>query len=114
MDSQSEFFTCPLIELGFIRISIGPGFRASFNDALRVLREIRSRPSAKSLPVDFDPISLPVISSHADVTDAYLVALAKFHSLQLATLDQTLVSKTWAAGIAVSPFTSPPPQHGLI
>ena len=107
LDGKSEFFTCPLVELGFIRISIGPGFRASFTDTLRVLREIKNRSSAKSIPVDFDPIGLPVISSHADVTDAYLVALAKSHGLQLATLDQSLVSKAWATGVAISPFTPP-------
>jgi len=109
LDSQSEFFTCPLVELGFIRISIGPGFRTTFADTLQVLKGIKSRPAANSIPVDFDPIGLPVISSHADATDAYLVALAKSHGLHLATLDQSLVSKTWAANVAVSPFTSPAP-----
>jgi predicted nucleic acid-binding protein len=39
-----------------------------------------------------------------DTTDAHLIILAKKHGLKLATLDITLVSKPWAAGIAENPL----------
>lgn len=109
LDRQNEFYTCALVELGFIRVSMGPAFRAQFADTLRVFEELKKRPAAKSIVVDFDAGRLPTISSHADVTDAYLVALAKSHGLRLATMDAALIAKAWAAGIAIHPFTSQTP-----
>lgn len=106
LDTETEFFTCPLVELGFVRVSMGPAFRAQFQDTQRVLTAIKSRSSARSIVVDFDAARLPVISTYNDVTDAYLVALAKSHGLSLATLDMSLLSKPWAAGIAFNPFDS--------
>ncbi|WP_042724958.1 PIN domain-containing protein [Chthoniobacter flavus] len=104
LDGQSEFYTCALVELGFIRVSMGPGFRALFTDTLPALREIKSRSSARTIEVDLDVIQLPIVSSHSDVTDAYLVSLARSHGLQLATLDAPLIAKAWATGVAVRPF----------
>jgi predicted nucleic acid-binding protein len=101
---EGEFFTCPLIDLGFIRVSMGPAYRAAFGDALQVLSAIKGRAPARSIPVDFDATRLPALSSHGDVTDAYLVALAGAHGLRLATLDEALVLKPWAAGVAFHPF----------
>jgi hypothetical protein len=48
------------------------------------------------------------VSSHADVTDAYLVTLAKTHGLRLATLDQILCAKPWARGVAENPLARGP------
>jgi len=36
---------------------------------------------------------IPVVSSHADVTDAYLVAVAKAHGLKLATSTKSSVRR---------------------
>ena len=83
---------------------MGPAYRAAFADALQVLAAIKSRASARSIPVDFDGTRLPTVSAHNDVTDAYLVALAGAHGLQLVTLDESLVVNPWAAGIAFHPF----------
>jgi predicted nucleic acid-binding protein len=47
---------------------------------------------------------LPPLRTHADVTDAYLVEIAREHGLKLATLDDDLCKKTWAAGIAENPI----------
>jgi predicted nucleic acid-binding protein len=70
-----------------------------------VLSAIKARTFAKAIAVDYDVVKLPVLSSHADVTDAYLVELARAHGLQLATLDAALVAQTWALGIAFHPLT---------
>jgi predicted nucleic acid-binding protein len=85
---------------------MGPAFRAQFEDTNRVLKAIKSRSSARSIAVDFDATLLPAISTYHDVTDAYLVALAKSHGLRLATLDMSLLSKSWAAAIAFNPLES--------
>ena len=49
-------------------------------------------------------IKLPNLTHHAEVTDAYLVELARAHGLKLATLDHALCQKPWAAGIAENPL----------
>jgi predicted nucleic acid-binding protein len=53
---------------------------------------------------------LPVLSSYKDTTDAHLVTLAKRHGMKLATLDDGLIGKPWAAGIAENPLLSPKPS----
>jgi toxin-antitoxin system PIN domain toxin len=104
LGGETEFFTCPLVELGFIRVSMGPAFRASFADAVEALSAIKRRANARMIPVDLDATRLPPLSAHGDVTDAYLVSLAHEHGLQLATLDMPLTEKPWALGIAFRPF----------
>ena len=42
-----------------------------------------------------------------DTTDAHLVTLAKRHGLKLATLDEALLAKPWAAGVAENPLLQP-------
>ena len=39
-----------------------------------------------------------------DTTDAHLVTLARRHGLKLATLDEILITKPWAVGIAENPL----------
>jgi predicted nucleic acid-binding protein len=51
----------------------------------------------------FPPQNCPV-ASHADITDAYLVELARAHGLKVATLDDGLCRKSWATGIAENPL----------
>jgi predicted nucleic acid-binding protein len=104
LDGVSEFYRCPLVELGFLRVSIGPAFRTPFEDAATVLADIKRRTGAKAMADDFDMAGLPSLVSHAEVTDAYLVELARSKSLQLATLDNALCERPWAAGVAVVPL----------
>lgn len=106
LEQQSSFTTCPLSELGFIRVSLTPGFRASFADAQSALADIVTRPQARFIAEDLRASRLPDIAAHAEVTDAYLVEIARAHRLQLATLDDTLCEKPWAKGIAVNPLAS--------
>ncbi len=47
---------------------------------------------------------LPALTSHRDMTDAHLVILAERNTRRLATLDATLLKKSWAAGIAENPL----------
>ena len=104
LGDEAEFFTCPLVELGFIRVSMGPAYRASFADAVEALLAIKRRANARVIPVNFDATKLPPLSAHGDVTDAYLASLAREHGLQLATLDVPLTKKPWALSVAFRPF----------
>lgn len=38
LERQKSFATCPISQLGFLRVSLSPGYRASFADALAALR----------------------------------------------------------------------------
>ncbi len=104
LERQRTFATCPITQLGFLRVSLSPGYRASAPDALAALEDITRRKGAhflaEGLPVD----RLPGIESHSDSTDAYLVTLARHHHLKLATLDAALCRKPWAKGIATNPL----------
>ena len=103
LEGQAAFTLCPLSELGFLRVSLTPGFRATFADAQAALANITSRKQARFVSADLPASKLPALASHADVTDAYLVELARAHGLKLATLDNSLCQKSWASGIAENP-----------
>jgi len=104
LERQAAFALCPLTELGFIRVSMSAAYRASFADTQAALANITAREQARWLSADLRVQRLPAITGHADVTDAYLVELARAHGLKLATLDGALCAKSWAAGIAEVPF----------
>jgi predicted nucleic acid-binding protein len=104
LERQSAFTTSPLAELGFIRVSMTPAYRASFADAQAALADITSRKQARWVTADLRAAQLPPLASHAHVTDAYLVELARAYGLKLATLDDDLCKRPWAAGIAEDPL----------
>ena len=108
LERQSSFTTCPLTELGFIRVSMTPGYRATSADAQAALANITSRKQARFVGAGPPTSRLPALSHHAEVTDAYLVELARAHGLKLATLDDDLCQKSWAIGVAENPLASPP------
>ena len=104
LEAQSAFTTGPLSELGFIRVSMTPGYRASFADAQAALADITSRQQARRVAADFPVAKRPALTNHSEVTDAYLVELARAHGLKLATLDDALCKKPWAVGVAENPL----------
>ncbi len=103
LDSQEEFHTTPIVELGFLRVSLSPGYAASWEDAHQSLVSLQARPSHSFLPDDVMATDSPE-TRHKDTTDAHLVSLAARHHLKLATLDMALVSKPWAAGVVFNPL----------
>ena len=94
----------PISELGFVRVSMSPAYRADFADAQVALAEIINMRQARLIPDTLSANKLPILGSYADATDAYLVELAKTHALQLATLDGALCQKPWAMGVAENPL----------
>lgn len=85
---EGKFVTvCPLVELGFIRISTQPkAFNSPMEKARDLLSTFLAERGAARIADD-----LPALDSSAkksdEVTHAYLAALATHHGLKLATFD---------------------------
>ena len=97
-EDSPRWATCPLTQLGFIRLSSNPLFTtdaATPDAALEMLGVMTARDEHVFWPDDLDcvasgfPIGLRV-SGHRQVTDAYLFSLARARSGCLATLDRRI------------------------
>lgn len=104
LDSLPKFATCAITELGFLRVSMSPAYRASYENAMKVLAELTSRRSATFLACNLPTTLMPRVSSYKDTTDCYLVELAHMSAYQFATLDEGILKATWTKGIAFHPF----------
>lgn len=90
--------------MGFLRVSLSPGYGASLGDAQSTLRAILQLKTHRFLTDAVPADSLPDLTNSKEVSDAHLVRLAASHGLKLATLDGALCKKTWAAAIAENPL----------
>lgn len=94
----SSFATCPVSQLGFARVSSHPllGFSMSPETAFGVLRKFITDPRHRFIVDDLScadrVLRTDLMVGPNQVTDRYLVALARQHGCSLATLDQPLVS----------------------
>lgn len=90
------FATCPVAQLGFARVSSHPllGFGMTPDDAFGVLRHLLADPRHRFLPDDLScadrVVRTDLMAGANQVTDRYLVALARQHGFCLATLDKPL------------------------
>lgn len=102
--SVSAFATCPVVQLGFARVSSHPhlGFSLTPEMGFGVLRQFLADPRHEFIPDDLSCTDRVVRTEHMgganQITDRYLVALARQHRLSLATLDQPL-AKSFASEI---------------
>jgi uncharacterized protein len=103
VDSATEFHTCAITELGFIRISLSDAYQATWEEAQEALAKLHARSGYRFLTDDVDGAASPP-TDFRETTDAHLVTLAKRHNLKLATLDRALIAKPWAIGIASNPL----------
>ncbi len=104
-----KFATCAITELGFLRVSMSPAYRASFADAMQVLATLTNQSKAHFLDCNARVSSMPIVTSFQDTTDSYLIELARKNSCRLATLDEGILKSTWANGIAFHPFRKKQP-----
>ncbi len=98
--AQSAFATCPLVQMGFVRVSMSPAFGVGFAEARDSLQASLRRGNHQFVIDDLQGSGLPTLTGYKEVTDAHLVLVAKRHGLKLATLDKPLCTKPWAQGIA--------------
>jgi len=94
-----------MVESGFMRISMTEAYDASFDDAQRSLATLRALDGHHFVNDDVNAGLLPNLTSYKETTDAHLVTLAKRHERRLATLDNSLINKPWALGIAENPLS---------
>jgi toxin-antitoxin system PIN domain toxin len=100
--SVTGFATCPVTQLGFARVSSHPllGYSMSPEQAFSVLRRFLSEPRHHFVPDDLNCLDRIVrtdlMGSANQITDHYLLALARQHRLTFATFDQPLVRATAA------------------
>lgn len=94
-DGSRQFATCPLTELGFARLSCNPaavGKAITLSAALETLAGLAKMPNhhflTETVPLHSTllPISANVVG-YRQVSDAYLMAVARLHGAKLATLD---------------------------
>lgn len=91
--------TCPLTQLAFVRISSNPKIidaAVSPPEAAAMLARIVGLAGHEFWPCDLPVAGLaaydsPTLHGHRQVTDAYLLALARHHGGRLATLDRGLL-----------------------
>ena len=85
LDFATEFYTCPICELGFVRISLSTAYGASWHDVQQSLQNLHRHPGYRFLVDDVKGNESPE-TSYKNTTDAHLVALAKRHGLKLGNL----------------------------
>lgn len=93
---QKSWATCPLTQLAFVRISSNPAIVAaavSPREAVRLMADVTARPGHEFWPDTLELTGVTEFSSaalvgHRQVTDAYLVALARNRGGRLATFDR--------------------------
>jgi toxin-antitoxin system PIN domain toxin len=94
--SIGQFATCPVSQLGFARISSHPllGYGMGPDQAFSVLRQFLGDRRHRFIPDDLSCedriVRTDLIKGANQVTDRYLVALARQHKIGLATLDEPL------------------------
>ena len=92
----TDFATCPVTQLGFARISSHPalGYSMSPDQAFSVLRSFLTDRRHHFVPDDLScedrVVRTDLITSANQVTDHYLVAIARQHQQTLATFDESL------------------------
>ena len=88
--TTSAFLTCPITELGFLRVSMQAGLSRNLDAAQDTLSGMKK---SSRVPFDFVPDSVaieklpPYMRTPAQSTDGYLLQLAKANGAKLATLD---------------------------
>jgi uncharacterized protein len=88
------FATCPITQGALIRFYLRAGVEVTAKSAKLLLESISSLPRHTFWPDDVSYLEMPTrgIRGHRQVTDAYLVLLARKHGGELATMDQALAA----------------------
>ena len=88
------FATCPITQGALFRFHLRAGAGATAESARLLLKSISSLPRHRFWPDDVPYLDIPAtgILGHRQVTDAYLVLLARTHGGCVATMDQALAA----------------------
>lgn len=91
---KDRLATCPLTQLGFLRIAKPLRRDVSIHQIGAVLQSICESPRHFFIAADIDVRAADwrLTLGHQQITDAYLAGLARHHKLRLATFDLGLVA----------------------
>lgn len=89
-----RFATCPITQGALVRFFLRWAEKGTVPDAKALLRQIVSMPDHEFWADDVSYLDLPErgIVGYRQVTDAYLIALARAHGGTLATMDESLAA----------------------
>lgn len=89
-----RFATCPITQGALLRFHLRAGVGATAESARQLLAAISALPRHEFWPDDVSYLDLPTtgVVGHRQVTDAYLVLLARNHGGSVATLDEGLAA----------------------
>ena len=89
-----RFATCPITQGALLRFHLRVGVDANAESGKLLIDSISALPRHEFWPDDVSYLELPTagIIGHRQVTDAYLVLLAKSHGGLLATMDGALAA----------------------
>ena len=89
-----RFATCPVTEGALFRFHLRAGVDATAESAKLLLGAISALPRHEFWPDDASYLDMPTtgVVGHKQVTDAYLVLLARKHGGSVATMDQALAA----------------------
>jgi len=102
-ESRYGWTTCALTHLGFVRLSSNPAYTVdavSPHDAASLLQQLTRHPKHQfwsALP-PLDQRLLQNATGHRQVTDAYLVRVARAHDGRLVTFDTRIAVHAITAG----------------
>ncbi len=104
-----RFAVCPVVEGALVRFLVRMG--ESTATAVAVLQGVRAHARCQFWPdsLSYVDADLTAVGGHRDVTDSYLVSLARTHGARLATLDEKL-SARHPGSCLLLPVTGPPRQ----
>jgi hypothetical protein len=89
-----RFATCPITQGALFRFHLRAGVEATVESAKLLLASISSLSRHEFWPDDVSYLEMPTtgIVGHRQVTDAYLVLLARKHGATVATMDRALAA----------------------
>jgi predicted nucleic acid-binding protein len=89
-----KWFLCAVTEGTLLRLLMRTrgGARPVASDVWRILREFRARPNVVFIDAGFSYLDVQPkgLTGHKEVTDAWLITLARKHGCRLVTLDKGL------------------------
>ncbi|QDO87424.1 PIN domain-containing protein [Ornithinimicrobium ciconiae] len=92
LPTVDRFAVCPVVEGALVRFLVRIG--ESTRTASEILSGVWAHPRCEFWPDDlsYRDVDLTVVRGHRQVTDTYLVGLARGHDGMLATFDSALVA----------------------